>query len=218
VPLGEQGCDERPERIGDQGFTHPPRLTVSGQSREVRYALLLRRRRFIVGPHDRGQAGVDETVIGSPWFSPAMRWTAVNAIEDDLGSPEPYAVDLAVEEVDQGGDRLRLVRSAPPRAPYWPPAFLAVAGRVAALALLKGLARPAMRQATGQQICRQILGHRRLLRRHTTRRGARAADPDKLRVRADHLSGDVNVVKVNGSIVAPQNVPASAPARRYRPR
>jgi hypothetical protein len=88
------------------------------------------------------------TVIGSPWFSPAMRWTAVNAIEDDLGSPEPYAVDLAVEEVDQGGDRLRLVRSAPPRAPYWPPAFLAVAGRVAALALLKGLARPAMRQAT----------------------------------------------------------------------
>jgi hypothetical protein len=35
VPLGEQGCDERPEGIGDQGFTHPPRLTVSGQSRGV---------------------------------------------------------------------------------------------------------------------------------------------------------------------------------------
>ena len=37
---GEQGRDQRPQRIGDERFSHPPRLTATASRGRFRYALL----------------------------------------------------------------------------------------------------------------------------------------------------------------------------------
>jgi hypothetical protein len=54
-----------------------PAPASPGRTREVGLPLLLRRRRLIVRPHDRGQAGVDDDRDRLALVSPAMRWTAL---------------------------------------------------------------------------------------------------------------------------------------------